>query len=105
MNIGVVTYHTLEGKYYYAALINPVAFFELPAAFLTFCMAFQYNLSKMGVLKISMIKWEDIAFERYLVLFLIVVLPVLFIAGIIETYLIHFSNKFGNDSNDSNEDS
>jgi len=102
INIGVVTYHTLEGKFYYAALINPVAFFELPVAFLTFAMAFQYNLSKLGISTISMIKWQDVAFERYLFLFLIVVLPVLLIAGIIETYLIHFSNKIGDDSNDDN---
>ena len=100
INIGVVTYHTLEGSFYYAALLNPVAFFELPAAFLTFCMAFQYNFSKMGISTISMVEWKDIAFEHYLFLFLIVVLPVLFIAGIIETYLIHFSNKFGNDSDE-----
>jgi len=100
INIGVVTYHTLEGKFYYAALINPVAVFELPVAFLTFTMAFQYNLSELGISAFSVIKWPVVSYEKYLVLFLIVVIPVLFIAGIIETYLIHFSNSLGDDPPD-----
>ena len=93
MNIGVVTYHTLDGEFYYTALINPVAIFELPAAFLTFAMAIQYNLTLMDITSISGITWKEVVFERYLFIFLIAVLPVLMMAGIIETYLIHAAKK------------
>jgi len=95
LNIGIVTYHTLEGHYYFTALFNPVAFFELPAAFITFAMAFQYNLSNLGITSISKVTWQDISFQRYLFLFLVIVLPILLMAGIIETYLIHISRDMG----------
>jgi uncharacterized membrane protein SpoIIM required for sporulation len=100
INIGVVTYHTLEGNFYYTALINPVAFFELPAAFLTFSMAIQYNLSNLGITSLSGINWRDVAFERYVFLFIIAVLPILLMAGIIETYLIHMSKKMEGDNDE-----
>ena len=35
LNIGIVMYHSLDGKYYYLSLFNPVALFELPAAWLS----------------------------------------------------------------------
>jgi hypothetical protein len=101
MNIGVVTYHTLNGEFYYTALMNPVAIFELPAAFLTFSMAIQYNLAAMGITSVLGITWKGAGFERYLILFLVAVLPILLMAGIIETYLIHTAKKL--EENDDEE--
>lgn len=89
LNIGVITYHTLEGHFYLTALLNPVALFELPAAFLTFTMAIQYNLTRMGITSLAGNSWHDLALDRYLVFFVFLVLPVLLMAGIIETFLIH----------------
>ena len=42
-NVGVITYHTLVGKFYFSSLLNPVALFELPAAFIAFSLALEYN--------------------------------------------------------------
>ena len=66
-NIGVITYHHLKGKLYYAALINPVALFELPAAFFVFTMAFQYNLK---FLNLNLLNINPIPFIDYLDIFL-----------------------------------
>ena len=89
INLGVVMYHTLEGKHYYLSLINPVALIELPAAWLSFAMAIQY--SARNYFNISQI--PDINFEQYISYFLITVIPLLIIAAIIETGLIIIAKK------------
>lgn len=99
LNIGVVTYHTLKGQLFYTALINPVAMFELPAAFLTFTMAFQYNLS---LLNATIIEITSATFNNYINLFFSLVVPLLMIAGILETFLIIYARKFEN--NDKSEE-
>lgn len=90
LNIGVVTYHTLEGKFYYVALLNPVAIFELPAAFAAFSLAIEYNCY---LLNCSVFKQQTVVFHSYLQSFAIVVIPLLIIAGIIETFAIHLAHK------------
>ncbi|MGD9488254.1 MAG: stage II sporulation protein M [Calditrichaceae bacterium] len=95
VNIGVVSYDTLEGNYYYAALLNPVALFELPAAFISFTMAFQYNLINLNI---PMKGIAAIPFSEYIHLFIEIVLPLLLIAGILETALINFSQKLENNN-------
>lgn len=90
INIGLVTYHTLKGEFYYAALINPVALFELPAAFISFSAAIQYNIQLAGI---SIADIPAVSFGDYFTLFLITVTPLLFISGIIETALIVFARK------------
>lgn len=96
-NIGVITYHNLKGKLYYTALLNPVALFELPAAFIAFTMSFQYNFQILNI-KIPSIKVAS--FNEYLNVFLFVVVPLLTLASIVETTLIIISRKIKIDDDD-----
>jgi len=84
INIGVVMYHSLEGKFYYVGLLNPVAIIELPAAWLSITMAIQFSLQNF--LKLSFL--PKIGFMQYVDYFLATIIPLLFFAGIIETVLI-----------------
>jgi hypothetical protein len=89
LNVGIVIYHSLEGRFYYGGLLNPVALLELPAAWLSIAMAIQFSLThyfKIGSLKI-------LAFSVYLEYFVYTVLPLLLIAGLIETILIALGTK------------
>ena len=99
-NIGVITYHNLKGKLYYAALLNPVALFELPAAFVVFTMAFQYNLQMVNL---NILNIHPAAFKDYINVFFYLVIPLLTIASIVETTLIIISKKINPD--DDNMDS
>jgi uncharacterized membrane protein SpoIIM required for sporulation len=84
INIGVIMYHTLRGRFYYASLLNPVALFELPAAWISITMAIQFSLKyffHVGFL-------NEIPFTRYLLYFVFTVIPLLCVAAIIEVYLI-----------------
>ena len=96
-NIGVITYHNLKGKLYYAALLNPVALFELPAAFIVFTMAFQYNLQ---IINLNILNIHPATFQEYINVFLYLVIPLLTIASIVETTLIIISKKINPDDND-----
>ena len=89
LNIGIIMYHTLEGRFFYISLINPVAILELPASWLSLTMAMQFSLNK--ILNISPI--PDINFKQYSTYFLITIIPLLVTAGIIETILIIIARK------------
>jgi len=91
-NIGVVMYHSLEGKFYYIGLLNPVAILELPAAWLSITMAMQFSLQHY--LNISFL--PTISFLQYVDYFLYTIIPLLLLAGIIETILIVKSEKDNN---------
>lgn len=97
LNIGLVTYHTLKGEFYYVSLINPVAVFELPAAFIAFTAAFQLNIHQLGIKYISL---TPAGFSDYFNLVLITVFPLLVISGIIETGLILLSQRLENGKDD-----
>ena len=84
INIGVVMYHSLEGKFYYIGLLNPVAMLELPAAWLSITMAIQFSLQYF--LNLSFL--PVITFEQYMIFFLKTIIPLLLLAGIIETFII-----------------
>ncbi|MBN1406134.1 MAG: stage II sporulation protein M, partial [Calditrichaceae bacterium] len=99
-NIGVITYHNLKGKLYYAALLNPVALFELPAAFIVFTMAFQFNLH---FINIKVLDIREVTFNEYINVFISVVIPLLTIASIVETTLIVISKKINPDDNNDND--
>ncbi len=90
INLGIVMYHTLEGKHYYLSLFNPVALIELPAAWLSFAMAIQFSATHY--FKIDGI--TAVSFNQYIYYFVITVLPLLIVAGIIETGLIVVAKKF-----------
>ena len=92
INIGVVMYHSLEGKFYYVSLLNPVALIELPAAWLSITMAIQFSLQNF--MKISFL--PTISFTHYIDYFLFTIIPMLFFAGILETILIVKGKKFDN---------
>ena len=98
VNLGVVMFHTLEGRHYYLSLFNPVALIELPAAWLSFTMAIQF--SARNYFNISGV--PEVSFNQYLTYFLITVIPLLIIAGIIETGLIVVAKKF--EKNEQNKD-
>lgn len=89
LNIGVVTFHSFKGEFYFAALMNPVALIELPAVFITFALALSYNLQQL--------QWSGTEYdwkaETYWHSYLGIVFPLLFIAAIIETVLIHWAQK------------
>ena len=84
INIGVIMYHSLQGRYYYISLFNPVSIFELPAAWISISMAIQFSLVKYFDVDLA----EEISFQKYMILFLKTVIPLLFLSGIIETILI-----------------
>jgi uncharacterized membrane protein SpoIIM required for sporulation len=89
LNIGIIMYHTLEGRFFYISLMNPVAILELPASWLSLTMAIQISLNK--ILNTSNI--PDISFNQYSKYFLMTIIPLLITAGIIETILIIIARK------------
>ncbi|MBN2426450.1 MAG: stage II sporulation protein M [Calditrichaceae bacterium] len=91
LNIGLITYHTLKGQYYFVSLANPVALFELPAAFISFTAAIQFNISYFFP---DLFSLPQVSFSGYMTLYYFITLPLLVISGIIETILIIFSQKF-----------
>jgi len=93
LNIGVIAFHTLKGRFYYASLFNPVALLELPAAFAVFTMAFQYNIK---IFNINFNGFQAHSFSEYAAVFAVIVLPLLFAAGILETWLIFLHKKMEN---------
>jgi hypothetical protein len=89
VNLGVIMYHNLQGHFYFLSLFNPVALFELPAAWISITMAMQFSLQHffhVGYLR-------EVTFHQYMIYFLLAVLPLLFAAGIIESYLIVQARK------------
>jgi len=92
LNVGVVIYHSLEGHFYYAGLLNPVALLELPAAWLSVAMAIQFSLTHF--FKIADLK--EVAFSVYIGYFFYAVMPLLVVAGLIETFLISIGSKTNN---------
>jgi uncharacterized membrane protein SpoIIM required for sporulation len=95
INLGIVMYHSLEGKHYFLSLMNPVAMIELPAAWLSFTMAIQFSASHY--FNISGI--EKVEFNQYVLFFITLVIPLLLLAGIIETALISIAKKMDQNQN------
>ncbi|HGY54683.1 MAG TPA: hypothetical protein ENK44_03185 [Caldithrix abyssi] len=95
INIGLITYRKLDGQFYYLSLINPVSVFELPAVFITFTAAIQYNLRTLGI-HLTDLPQADA--RAYLELFLIIVLPLTLIAGVVETGLIKLIKRMENEN-------
>jgi len=92
LNIGIVMYHSLEGRFYYMGLLNPVAILELPAAWLSITMAVQFSMIQF----FHVTYLPVVEFSHYLKYFLFTVVPLLFIAGILETILIVVAVKKSN---------
>jgi hypothetical protein len=94
LNIGIVMYHTLEGRFYYLGLLNPVAILELPAAWLSITMAVQFSMIHF----FHVTYLPVVEFFLYLKYFLFTVVPLLLIAGILETILIVIAVKKSNNT-------
>ena len=62
---------------------------ELPAAWLSFSMAIQFSATNY----FKMTGFTQVTFNQYIYYFLVTVLPLLIIAGIIETALIIVAKK------------
>ena len=89
INLGIVMYHSLEGKHYFLSLLNPIAIIELPAAWLSFTMAIQFSATHyFGIEGIAAIE-----FIQYMNYFFVLVIPLLLIAAVIETGLIVIAKK------------
>jgi uncharacterized membrane protein SpoIIM required for sporulation len=101
LNIGVVTYHTLEGRYYYLSLLNPVALLELPASFVAFSLAIEINCVRLSCPYLSL---EAHSFSVYFRTFLVVVIPLLILAGIIETFAIRLAQKVEEEEQEKNRE-
>ena len=84
LNVGIVMYHTLEGKFYYVSLINPVAMLELPASWISVAMAIQFSLARLSDGDL----FGLISFQEYMGYFLQTIIPILVFAALIETVLI-----------------
>ncbi len=91
LNIGIITYNMLKGRFFYSALFNPVSMLELPAAFIALSFAFQLNLASMGS---TLIPAENVSFSLYFNAFVALVIPLLALSGIIETFALHLTKKF-----------
>ena len=89
--LGVVMYHSLEGRYYYLGLINPVALLELPAAWLSIALAIQFSLTNY----FNNTSIIALSFEQCIIYFLHTIIPLLLFAGVIETVLIAKAEKNG----------
>ncbi len=89
INIGVVMYHTLEGQFYYTSLINPVALIELPASWISIALAIQFSLDHY--FNADFVK--HVSFGEYVRIFVVLIIPMLVIADLIETSLIVISRK------------
>ena len=94
LNIGIVMYHSLEGRFYYLGLLNPVAILELPAAWLSITMAVQFSMIHF----FHVTYLPVVEFFQYLKYFWFTVVPLLLIAGILETILIVIAVKKSNDT-------
>jgi len=92
LNIGIIIYHTLEGRFYYLSLINPISIFELPAAWLSLSIAIQFSLSKY----FHITNIANISFTQYCFYYLMTIIPLLIMSGIIETLLIVLTRKHEN---------
>jgi hypothetical protein len=97
INIGVLTYHTLKGDFYYSYLLTPIVLLELAAIFITFTMAINLNLYRLDISSIADYIKPVSDMSSYWDTFGIIVLPLLMLAGFIEVFLIRLSKKFTDD--------
>ena len=91
-NIGIIMYHTLQGRFFYLSLFNPVAILEIPATWLSFCMSIQFSLNNYFSIK----SIPSISFNQYCIYFIMTIIPLLILSGIIETILIVIARRYEN---------
>ena len=89
LNIGIIMYHTLEGRFYYASLINPVTILELPAAWISVALAIQFSLAPL----LGSDYLTPLTFLQCMQYFLYTVIPFLLLGAVVETVLIVVARK------------
>ncbi len=90
LNVAIVSYEMLGWQGIWQILVNPVAWLEFPAAWLSFAMGFKIALT------IFTQNWEAgvATFHQLLPFYIKIVVLLLFIAGILESALIRIMEKF-----------
>ena len=99
LNLGVSIFHISKGKHYFHLLINPVAILEILAAIITGSLSIQCSIGivhnflniSSNCFYINFIK--KITFAVSIKIFIYVVIPILFLAAIIETIMIMVMSK------------
>ena len=89
LNVGIIMYHTLEGKYYYLSLINPVTLLELPAAWISVALAIQFSLAPV----LGPDYLLPLTFGQCQQFFMQTIIPLLLVGATVETWLIIMARK------------
>ncbi len=91
LNVAIISFDMMGWKGIWQMLINPVAWLEFPAAWISFALGFQLALTQLQHFNFS-----DTAelFFRLIPIYLKYVFSLLLIAGILETGLIIMMEKF-----------
>jgi hypothetical protein len=97
LNIGVITFKSLGGEFYFVSLLNPVALLEIPVALVVFTMALQLNLQMTSQ---NFIPLQPGGFGQYSLIFTEVLVPVLTLAALIESFLIRMARKMEQEQDD-----
>jgi len=100
MNVAIVSYKMMGWQGVWQILVNPVAWLEFPAAWLSFAMGI-----KLAVVTLSG-GWSSAVqeFELLLPYYLKLVVLLLFVAGILETALIRVMERFQPPDDHNNDD-
>lgn len=89
LNVGIIMYHTLEGRYYYLSLINPVTLLELPAAWISVALAIQFSLAPV----LGSDSLLPLSFAQCMQFYLQTIIPLLLLGASVETWLIIVARK------------
>jgi hypothetical protein len=94
LNVSVISYEMMGWKGIWHILVNPVAWLEFPAAWIGFALAFQ-----LAETQATHFNWQTTAeyFVSILPIYVKYIMSLLFAAAILETALIVFMEKFGDD--------
>jgi len=90
LNIGTILRQSIGEGSFWLIFVNPVSVFELPAAWISFSLGIE-----MGMIYLTGRPFQAmvVVFQERLSVFIWLVLPLLVIAGIIESTMIHFMKK------------
>jgi len=90
LNVSIISYDLMGWKGIWQILVNPVAWLEFPAAWISFTLAFQLAEAQWTYQNFN---YTIKIFELYLPLYLKYVVGLLFLAALLETALIMLVEK------------
>lgn len=90
LNVSILTFK-VAGRIGFAAIfLNPVAFIELPAAWISLSLGMSLGLEILNpVMEMQILQY----FHHLLKIYLLVVLPLFFLSGLLEAAMISFMRK------------